>query len=262
MSETTRTDKDALGQFLVQRLSEEDPTGAPLTVAELRRQLLPYPVCREELDFATKAEYDQAVLKLLSDEAWLVIEDEALQEALEEERASPEPGLAFLGDFSPSFLHPGPRLTGDAVEDDLEFLEELSADGSSAEELAADPAADPAGDEEPVHAEDEASAETTTETATEPTAEATEATEASVDTTPEASADATPEASAETTADPAGAGGGACWSCSAELPVRSDLQYCPFCGCDQTAPECLNCQAELEMAWSYCPACGTATGRS
>lgn len=246
MSETTRTDKDALGQFLVQRLSEEDPTGTPLTVAELRRQLLPYPVCREELDFATKAEYDQAVLKLLSDETWLVIEDEALQEALEEERASPEPGLAFLGDFSPSFLHPGPRLTGDAVEDDLEFLEELAADGTSAEE----PAADPAAEEDADDAEDEASAEASAEPK-----------EASVEKTPEASADETPEAAAATS-NPAGAEGGECWSCSAELPVRSDLQYCPFCGCDQTAPECLNCQAELEMPWSYCPACGTATGRS
>lgn len=249
MNETTRTDKDALGQFLVQRLSEEDPTGAPLTVAELRRQLLPYPVCREELDFATKAEYDQAVLKLLSDEMWLVIEDEALQEALEEERASPEPGLAFLGDFSPSFLHPGPRLTGDAVEDDLEFLEELSADGSSAEE----PAADPEAEEDAVDAEDEAS--------TAATEASTAVTEANAATT-EANVDATPEASAAATSNPAGAEGGECWSCSAELPVRSDLQYCPFCGCDQTAPECLNCQAELEMAWSYCPACGTATGRS
>lgn len=245
MSETTRTDKDALGRFLVRRLSEEDPTGAPLTVAELRRQLLPYPVCREELDFATKVEYDQAVLRLLSDETWLVIEDEALQEALEEERASPEPGLAFLGDFSPSFLHPGPRLTGDAVEDDLEFLEELGADGTSGMDPEADGDAADAGDEV--------------------------TTEASVEATPEATAGATTEASAEATgaatsnptgAGGTGAGGGECWSCSAELPVRSDLQYCPFCGCDQTAPECLNCRAELEMAWSYCPACGTATGRS
>lgn len=246
MNETTRTDKDALGEFLVRRLSEEDPTGAPLTVAELRRQLLPYPVCREELDFATKAEYDQAVLKLLSDETWLVIEDDALQEALEEERASPEPGLAFLGDFSPSFLHPGPRLTGDAEEDDLtgdavaddlEFLEELSADGTSE--------VDPEADEDAVEAGDEATAEGTTGT------------------TGEATFEATPEATpGAPSSNPTGAGGGECWSCSAELPVRSDLQYCPFCGCDQTAPECLNCRAELEMAWSYCPACGTATGRS
>lgn len=255
MNETTRTNKDALGQFLVRRLSEEDPTGAPLTVAELRRQLLPYPVCREELDFATKAEYDQAVLKLLSDETWLVIEDEALQEALEEERASPEPGLAFLGDFSPSFLHPGPRLTGDAVEDDLEFLEELSVDGSSA--------ADAEAEEDEVEAEDEAEDEAgaaTAEASAAVTPEASATPEASEAATSEASA--TPEASAAATSNPSGAGGGACWSCSAELPVRSDLQYCPFCGCDQTAPECLNCQAELEMAWSYCPACGTATGRS
>jgi hypothetical protein len=244
VNETTRTDKDALGQFLVQRLSEEDPTGAPLTVAELRRQLLPYPVCREELDFATKAEYDQAVLKLLSDETWLVIEDEALQEALEKERASPEPGLAFLGDFSPSFLHPGPRLTGDELEDDLEFLEQRGADGTSV--------AVPEDEEAADDAEDEASAEATPEANAEETLP-----EAGAEETPEASADATPAA----TSNPSGAGGGECWSCSAELPVRSDLQYCPFCGCDQTAPECLNCQAELEMAWSYCPACGTATGR-
>lgn len=261
MSETMRTDKDALGQFLVRRLSEEDPTGAPLTVAELRRQLLPYPVCREELDFATKAEYDQAVLKLLSDETWLVIEDDALQEALEEERASPEPGLAFLGDFSPSFLHPGPRLTGDAVEedlngnaveDDLEFLEELSADGISG----ADSGADSEADEDAVEAEDEATAEARVEATSGATAEA------STGATAEASGEGTPESTGAATSNPTGAGGGECWSCSAELPVRSDLQYCPFCGCDQTAPECLNCQAELEMAWSYCPACGTATGRS
>ena len=49
----------------------------------------------------------------------------------------------------------------------------------------------------------------------------------------------------------------ACQWCRAELPARSNLNFCPFCGTDLKVVPCRSCGEELEPAWRFCPACGT-----
>ena len=49
----------------------------------------------------------------------------------------------------------------------------------------------------------------------------------------------------------------ACPWCRAELPARSNLNFCPFCGTDLKVVPCRSCGEELEPAWRFCPACGT-----
>lgn len=73
-----------------------------VTVAELHRQLLPYHACRDELRFATKAEYDLEMLALLSDRSRMALSEPALVEAVAKETEQAEPGLGFLQRFAAS----------------------------------------------------------------------------------------------------------------------------------------------------------------
>ena len=89
--------------LLVQRLTEEGmPIEIPISVAELHRRLLPYPLCRDRLRFASKAEYDLGFLNLLVDDLSLHVPELALLEAVRQELGSPEPGLALLQRFAAS----------------------------------------------------------------------------------------------------------------------------------------------------------------
>ncbi len=81
---------------------EELQPGEPLAVAELHKRLLPYHTCRDRLGFATKAEYDVALLRLLADEQKVAVSEPALREAVRAEIRHPEPGLAFLHRFAAS----------------------------------------------------------------------------------------------------------------------------------------------------------------
>lgn len=102
-----------LARVLARRIRERDgPADGPMTVAELRRELLPYPRCREAAGLASKAEYDLAVLDLLATPALVRVEDPELADAVEEERSAAEPGLGFLEDFAASKLRPGRALAG------------------------------------------------------------------------------------------------------------------------------------------------------
>jgi len=225
---------DRLREFLAVRLerSDRDPGGA-ITVDELRREILPYPVCRQAVEFATKAEYDLAMLELLSDPATLRIGSEELREAIERERDSPEPGVAFLTGHAEVPLEPGPRLReGSAPADGAGHREAASTGGRDAPEEDAGPA---------------------TDGGTPPGPEGTRG--ASQGTAAEDAASGTDVPGED--ASPSFTGG--CWSCDRELPERPDLRYCPYCGSDQRSPECGACGAGLETEWSYCPVCGRST---
>lgn len=74
----------------------------PVTVAELHKRLLPYHLCRDELGYVSKAEYDAAVLGLLADERRVAVAEPALRDAVKAEIRHLEPGLAFLQRFAAS----------------------------------------------------------------------------------------------------------------------------------------------------------------
>lgn len=86
--------------------------GDPVAVAELHRRLVPYHACRDRLGFATKAEYDAALLRFLADEGRVQVAEPALREAVQAEIRQPEPGLAFLHRYAASEI----RLRADSAE--------------------------------------------------------------------------------------------------------------------------------------------------
>lgn len=217
-----------MARLLARRLEERSgPTDAPLTVAELRRQLLPYPRCREPADLASKVEYDESLLALLAEPSVLAVEDPDLSEAVERERSAAEPGLGFLDDFAAAALRPGPALL-DRARGEREEAASADAEADAAAEAAAE--AD-AGDRVP-RREPEPPEPRPTEPR--PTGAGTEG------------------------AGTEGAGDG-CRECGRGLPARDELRYCPWCGTDLTGPRCGSCREPVEPAWRYCPACGAAT---
>lgn len=94
---------DGLFTLLRRRMADEQ-VGAddPVAVAELHKRLLPYHMCRDRLGYATKAEYDVALLRLLDDDQRIAVSEPALREAVRAEIRHPEPGLAFLHRFAAS----------------------------------------------------------------------------------------------------------------------------------------------------------------
>lgn len=94
---------DGLFTLLRRRMADEQVGADELVaVAELHKRLLPYHVCRDRLGYATKAEYDVALLRLLADDRRVAVSEPALREAVRAEIRHPEPGLAFLQRFAAS----------------------------------------------------------------------------------------------------------------------------------------------------------------
>lgn len=262
---------ERLAALLARRLREEGiGPDAAVSVAEIRRQLLPYPYCRERLELASKAEYDLAMLELLGDAALLEVEDPELEEAVEREAGAPEPGLGFLEDFAAVQIRPGPALSGRVTsgggpDGGSEHGPEGGSDDGSKEgpdgESEGGPEgvldggrpADigPTGGERPVRLVDESADGAPAEGAT------------GGDGDPGADdAPGADEASSDETAV-AGSGApisdGSCRACGGDLPPRDDLRFCPWCGADQQTRSCEGCGAEIQSGWNYCPECGEPT---
>ena len=73
-----------------------------VTIAELHKRLLPYHACRDEFQFATKAEYDLELLQLLGDNERVEVSEPGLADAVLSESREVEPGLGFLQRFAAS----------------------------------------------------------------------------------------------------------------------------------------------------------------
>lgn len=96
-----------LARLLARRMEESGrDRSRPFTVAELRDELLPYPLCRRRLGLTTKAEYDLALLRLLADPALTETDDE-VAEAVERELRGPEPKLDGLEAFPEAPIRAG-----------------------------------------------------------------------------------------------------------------------------------------------------------
>lgn len=230
----------ALADLLRERLQGSGQVGvATVSVGELHRTLIPYPTCREELGFATKAEYDLALLCLLEEAEVVEITETALADAVREELESPEPGLAFLEDFAASSL-------------EIRFPPKSEDDGEGAS--APPRPVDAPPPEERGNRIDATSGEWLA--ALEEPAEASAAMGPDPDgRAEEASADDARAAAATETAP-------RCRGCDGELPLREGVRYCPHCGADQQVVRCGRCGEPLETDWKYCPRCGGAANGS
>jgi predicted RNA-binding Zn-ribbon protein involved in translation (DUF1610 family) len=236
---------DDMKGLLVQRLTEEGmPIEIPISVAELHRRLLPYPLCRDRLRFASKAEYDLGFLNLLVDDLSLHVPETALREAVRQELGSPEPGLALLQRFAASEVRMRSLAGGTAGEpkDLTESARVTEMPGSAAEtgppifELETGKSRGdylPGLDDPLFVPRDEA-------------ADALGLSTADRQSAPPDRAPATEEAREVES----------CRSCDAALPDRAGVRFCPQCGADQERWPCPGCGEEVERGWSYCALCG------
>lgn len=135
---------DGLFALLRRRMTDERlGPGDTVGVAELHKRLLPYHTCRDSLGYATKAEYDVALLRLLADERCVAVSEPALREAVRAEIRQPEPGLAFLHRFAASEIRvkaaPEPA---DAGAGEASHVADVAGDAATAAVDAADAAGD------------------------------------------------------------------------------------------------------------------------
>lgn len=222
--------------LLAMRMQEEGMSpNVPVSVAELHRRLLPYPMCRDRLGYASKAEYDVDLLELLSDTRLVDVPEAALREAVRGELGSPEPGLAVLQSFAASEIRllesaadagpeTGPPIvaleTGmgrggliPGLDDPLLVPQDEAADALGGPALEVLP-----GRSGPANA-------------------------------------AAPSASGEDDSVSAESRK-ACRSCGAGLPDREGVRFCPRCGSDQWSWPCPACGEDVARGWRYCALCG------
>ncbi len=228
----------ALTALILRRLAREGlAPDSPIAVAELHRRLVPYAVCREALGLTTKAEYDLVLLQLL-DDVGVEVEEKALRDAVRRELESPEPGLAILQRFAASEVRigaPDSVVTGQTGAPDSAVASGPPPADFETERMAQDriPGLD--------------DLEFRPEAASPPGTEADPArpvfaiSEGGVDHGMQGTSG--PEAAR-------------CRACTAELPSRDGLKFCPTCGANQDRWPCATCGETVERGWKFCAMCG------
>jgi hypothetical protein len=238
-------DEVVLGLFhcLVDALEERDHApDRPLKVSQLYQELVPYSAVRAPLDLELNADYEHALLRLLSGERGLLrLEPRQARAELRREAERPFPAVGLFRKFAASDVWVG--RPGDPA---LPTLDE--EDGSSHDPDAAVSAARDTIQlhfpEPPPLPRRQGGAEPARQLVPEPD----------------------PEPVREPAREEGGEGGeaarelvgalSACAFCGHALPGGRRVRFCPFCGADQRLRPCPRCDAVLEQAWRYCISCG------
>jgi hypothetical protein len=236
-----------LYEWLAEALQRTRPAGfdAPVTVAEIYQELVPYRAVRGEFGFSMNADYEHVLLRLLSGEAGLVrLDPTTARDEIVRELQSPNPNVSIYRAYAgcDAWIRPlpGARVAG----------------GSA-----------PAGGAAPTGGAASAGAAASTGGVG----------ARAVSRAPVASAvperEPAPSAGAARVADPAAdppAGTGAaspaglrttCAFCDGALPTHRVPRYCPYCGVGQARRPCGSCGETLEPGWTFCIACGVADPR-
>jgi len=245
----------------VRRRRGADAHAAPVTVAEIYQDLVPYRNVRSALGLEMNADYEHTLLRLLSGEGGLArVEPAAAKEQMERELDSPNPNVALYRKFAGCDVW----LTGTGATPPAWVVEHL------AETEAVDSAA--AAPTEPLDevTEEEAGDVVSPATAAPPTPPTTGAEfpppqqeqpqamtskQARFEVEVQAIAGDLPATAAER--KPVGEAG-RCLFCDSALPASRQVRFCPFCGQDQSQRPCVVCGEPLQPDWAYCIACGEA----
>lgn len=243
---------DVLSRFhrtLVDEIRDQRPeylTG-PFTVAEIYQNLVPYGTHRDRIGVEMNGDYEDALLRLLAGEGdYLVLESAPALRDLREELESSNPNTGLYREYAAVDVRlnqarleaavPGATFAGPPLDRGNE------GDGAAAEAISVMDLA-PAG---------AAGGYTGAATA----GAATPGSEAPAAPAHDPPATGSGDApSAEVDDD-----GTACRWCRAELPQRSNLNFCPFCGTDVHVVPCPSCGEELDPDWRFCISCGTEVG--
>ena len=131
---------DRLYRRVADVLLREPDAGA--TVGDLYQHLAPYRLVRGELGFSELAEYEHALLRLLSGERdYLVVERPEVQEEFQRELRTPNPILGIYRDYAEVSVYLNPYAPEVPA---LDFAAPPAAEPAAASAVEAVPAAEPA----------------------------------------------------------------------------------------------------------------------
>jgi len=221
---------DVLERFhraLIEEIQTQHPEylTEPFTVAEIYQNLVPYGSHRDRIGVEMNGDYEDALLRLLAGEGgYLVLESEPALRDLRAELETANPNTGLYREYAAVDVRLNQAyvdLSAVAMDEQPDLVEAMNA-------------------ENPVSMADLAPAEGAAG------ADAIEVVPPGVDVFQDAP-----------TTDTAAAAVGACQWCRAELPVRENLNFCPFCGTDLKVVPCNECGEELEPEWRFCISCGT-----
>ena len=212
---------------LIEEIQTQRPeylTG-PFTVAEIYQNLVPYGSHRDRIGVDMNGDYEDALLRLLAGEGgYLVLESEPALRDLRAELDTPNPNTGLYREYAAVDVRLNQAyvdLSARVVRESTSFIDDLNA-------------------EDPIAMADLAPSEAGLETI--------EIVPPGVDVFQEGTVQA-PSAAPT-----------ACQWCRAELPVRENLNFCPFCGTDLKVVPCSACGEEIDPEWRFCISCGTETG--
>jgi predicted RNA-binding Zn-ribbon protein involved in translation (DUF1610 family) len=261
----------ALLETLQQRSARLDQ---PVTVAEIYQDLIPYRLVRS-FGFALNADYEFALLQMLAGEGNLArIEPPEVREELRLELLSPNPNVGMFRQYAacdvfvmgengaqpsaparaPDTGKPDGAAAKPVVPHDWLLIEEqrTAAGQPAAPRAATDkPQKDVATPTPPTPSSAPAPARPVPVAQVKPEPVKAKTAEVQSEAPAKPSAQVKPQS-----ASPAGAGV-SCSACGHALPGGRSVRFCPSCGKEQRG-KCTNCGEDLEPAWRFCVACGTA----
>lgn len=190
--------------------------GTAVTVGDIYQHLVPYRTVRAELGFGELAEYEHALLRLLSGERdYLVVERADVQEEFQRELRTPNPILGIYRDYAEAVV----------------FLNPYAPEPGTAD-LTAPPPPPPSSRFQGTGDAD-APGVVLDVTSPEPP--------------PRPSVPAAPAQRPRPKA---------CTGCRSTLPPGRDVRFCPFCGKCLAPIPCPECSTTVEPEWRFCITCG------
>lgn len=244
MSSQTTEVVDRLYEVLVEEIRSHRPDllDEAFTVAEIYQNLVPYRTHRDRIGTEMNGDYEHALLRLLAGAGdYVKLESDTARRRFEEELESVHPDTGIYRNFAACEVRLNPERVpaaeaGEGVEGDGVPAAPGPSDAVDAQ--LGSPAQEEAGDEAPSSDRGEGTAGAPGPREKEVSA-------------PEVG-DGTGDAERKTTSDDA-----VCRWCRERLPLRNDLEFCPFCGSRVDLVPCPECGTELDEDWLFCVACGT-----
>jgi len=219
------SDLERLFRLLVRTLADVDPAWLhrPIPVGAMTREIIPYQDVRGTLNLVCSEDYESLLIRLCAGQEQLAeLTDGDAQAQFAAAAANPHPDLDFLRHWAEATVTlraPAvARALGGTPADDYAPAESTSAPPPEPE--AARPVADlPRRQPDP-----------------------------QVIDFPGGLASEPPPSSVSSEEQ--------CIYCGGALPTDRDAKFCPHCGQGQVMLRCPSCDAEVEIGWRHCIACG------
>lgn len=243
------------------RQKRPKPFSAPVTVAEIYQDLVPYRSVRSSVGFEMNADYEHALLQLLAGVGGHArTEPERAAEEMREELKSSNPNVGLFRKFAacevwvsepPASEHDGDQT--DAFAPEVVHAENEPVDASPSESTpeprtaAAEPKRYTAPSLwRPSSESDDEAADPAPAIAHEPAAGAARAQRPRGIAPPVGQPEVRPDFEPR------------CGFCDSALPGGRIVRFCPHCGADQALRPCASCGEPLDSTWEFCIACGAA----